>query len=274
MYGCLLMEPVDDEADFSVLFLHNQGYSTMCGHGIIALSKVILSAELYPTLEPETTLRIETPAGLVTSTARIEQGEVVSISFTNVPSFVEAVDQRVSVPGFGAIDYDLAYGGAYYAFVKSDGIGLKLEMASAADLIRAATEIKRAIVGERTIIHPQEEDLSFLYGVIFVGEPTNPAHHSRHVCVFADGELDRSPTGTGVSARLALLHERGELDVGERVVIESIIDSRFEGWISDVTTTGSYRAVRPVVSGRAFITGRHVFTADPRDPFRNGFLVR
>lgn len=274
MYGCLVTAPVTPDADFGVLFLHNEGYSTMCGHGIIAVTKVALEVGLLPLHAPETRVRIDTPAGLVTAYARVQDGHVASVYFHNVPSFVVALDETVETPGLGPVRYDLAFGGAFYAFVQAADVGLTCTPNDFRSLIEKGMAIKRALMASRPIAHPFEEELNFLYGTIFIGPPEREGSHSRNVCVFAEGEVDRSPTGTGVSARAALHHARGELAVGHPLVIESILGSRFTVRVIETTTFGPYAAVIPEVEGRAFITGRHTFCLDPDDPLRHGFMLR
>ncbi len=275
MYGCIITPPVSDDADFGALFLHNEGYSTMCGHGIIAIAKVAVDTGMVAVSEPETVLKIDTPAGPVVARARVARGSAGLVTFRNVPSFAVALDLEVEVPELGSLVYDLAFGGAYYAVVEADAVGAACSARDVRRLIEAGTAVKRAIADSREIRHPGGDELSFLYGVIFV-EPAPPTAgvHSRNVCVFADGEIDRSPTGTGVSARLALLHARGELAIGERIVVESLIGTRFGGAIAATTTFGPYDAVVPEIDGRAFITGRHEFVFDPADPLGEGFLIR
>jgi proline racemase len=274
MYGCIVTPPVSPEAHIGVLFMHNEGYSTMCGHGIIGIAKVALETGLLPMKAPETTLQIDTPAGLVTARAQVEGGQVVSVRFHNVPSFVLALDQTVEVPGLGQIRYDIAFGGAFYAFVQAEDAGVTCTSEDFRPLIEKGIAIKRAIMACRSIPHPFEKDLSFLYGTIFVGPPQDPKNHSRNVCVFAEGEVDRCPTGTGVSARLAIHHARGEIDIGQPIVVESIIGTTFTGRIVETTTFGLHPAIIPEVEGAAHITGRHEFSIDPADPQRNGFILR
>ena len=274
MYGCILTPAVSNNADIGVLFTHNEGYSTMCGHGIIGLTKVLLETGMIPKRETETIIRIDTPAGLVTAHGKVKNGYVESVFFHNVPSFVAALDENVSVPGLGEIRYDLAFGGAFYAFVNVADVGLVCSPKDFRSLIDKGMAIKRAVMQSRTFNHPFEEDLSFLYGVIFIGEAESPRNHSRNVCIFADGEVDRSPTGTGVSARLAIHYARGEIAIGESITIESIVGSKFTGRVFAETTFGDYEAIIPEVEGTAFITGRHEFVIDPRDEFQTGFFLR
>ena len=274
MYGCLITKPVTAGADFGVLFMHNEGYSSMCGHGIIAVTKVAVELGLVSMHKPVTQVKIDTPSGLVTSFAHVESETVTSVTFRNVPSFAAGLDESIDVPGIGAVSYDLAFGGAYYAFVDVNQVDLECLPKHHAALIDIGMRIKHAIMQTRTITHPFEDDLSFLYGAIFIGSPVDTSSHSRHVCVFAEGELDRSPTGTGVSARMALLAARDEIASDETVVIESIIGSKFTGRIVEETTFGDYLAVIPEVGGSAYITGRHEFLIDPNDPWCDGFILR
>jgi trans-L-3-hydroxyproline dehydratase len=274
MYGCIVTPPVSPDADIGILFMHNEGYSTMCGHGIIGIAKVALETGLLPMEAPETTIRIDTPAGLVTAHARVSGATVTSVRFHNVPSFVLALDETVDVPGLGTIRYDIAFGGAFYAFVNAGDAGVECTPVHFRHLIEKGTAIKKAIMASRAVPHPFERDLSFVYGTIFVGPPLSDDAHSRNVCVFAEGEVDRCPTGTGVSARLAIRLARDEIRVGEPMVVESIIGTRFTGRIVETTTFGPYPAIIPEVEGAAYITGRHEFLIDPNDPLKMGFILR
>lgn len=274
MYGCILTPPSTPEADVGVLFMHNEGFSTMCGHGIIALVTVLIETRMLPATFPSTEVRIDTPAGLVIATAQTEADCVRSVSFQNVPSFVLALDETVVVPSLGSVRYDLAFGGAFYAYVAAADVGVRCVPEDYRLLIDKGMAIKRAIMAARPIAHPLEDDLGFLYGTIFIEPSSAPAVHSRNVCVFAEGEVDRSPTGTGVSGRLALHHARGEIVVGESIVIESIIGSRFTGSVSATTLIGPYEAIIPQVEGSAYITGRHEFFLNPDDELGSGFMLR
>jgi len=274
MYGCIVTPPVSPNSDAGILFIHNEGYSTVCGHGIIGFVTVALEPGMFPVLEPETTLRIDTPAGLVTAHARINNGRVVSVRFHNVPSFVLELDAEVDVPELGRVRYDLAFGGAFYAYVNATDAGVSCRREDFRQLIEKGMAIKRAVMVSRQIPHPFEEDLSFLYGTIFVGKAENKNNHSRSVCIFAEGEVDRSPTGTGVSGRLAIHHARGELALGELITIESIIGSTFDGRVAETAIFGPHKAIIPEVEGSAHITGHHEFLIDPADVLSDGFLLR
>jgi trans-L-3-hydroxyproline dehydratase len=198
---------------------------------------------------------------------------VKSVSFRNVPSFVVALDETVNVPGIGRIRYDLAFGGAFYAYVQASQLDLHCTVNEYPLLVEKGMAIKRAIMQSRPIPHPYEKDLGFLYGTIFIAPSQGRGANSRNVCIFADGEVDRSPTGTGVSGLVAVHHARKELVEGESIVIESIIGTRFTGRFVDTTTFGGYDAVIPEVEGSAHITGRHDFVIDPDDPLSKGFII-
>ncbi|MEJ6000884.1 proline racemase family protein [Paucibacter soli] len=275
MYGAVLTR--SQSADFDVFFLHNEGYSTMCGHAIIALTKLVLETGLHrgaPDAQGLHRISFQVPAGRVEASARLVDGLAQQISFVNVPSFVYLAGQRVEVEGLGAVRFDIAYGGAFYALVEAAPLGLQLLPEQQSRLIDAGRRIKQAVMAALTIRHPFEPELGFLYGTIFTGPAQHPAHHSRNVCIFADGEVDRSPTGSGVSARAALHHARGELALGETLCIESILGSLMTVRVAATETFGPHAAVRPEVGGSAHYTGRHRFYLDPDDPQGAGFLLR
>jgi trans-L-3-hydroxyproline dehydratase len=276
MYGCVLTPPVTPEADLGVVFMHNEGYSTMCGHGVIALVTALIEAGAVAPQGARTPINLDTPAGLVRAVAHLgEDGRVERVAFLNVPSFVYAHDLEIDLPPYGRLAVDVAFGGAFYAIVPAERVGLRVAPDQTAQLVAAGEAIKRAVSAALPIRHPFEEDLGFLYGTILTGPPEDQAHHSRNICVFANAEVDRSPTGTGVSARLALHHARGELAPGETIVVESILGrhSAFSGRVVETAQVGSFAAVVPEVSGTAFITGRHEFIVDPRDSVGQGFLL-
>jgi trans-L-3-hydroxyproline dehydratase len=268
MYGAAITSSKD--ADFDVFFLHNEGYSTMCGHAIIALTKLAVETGLVTKNE----MTFNVPAGRIVAHATVVEGQVTETSFENVPSFLYLREQQVEVPGIGLVEFDVAYGGAFYAFVSAESVGLTLEQAQFNRIIECGRRIKHAVIARFPITHPFEPDLSFLYGTIFTGPPHNPSHHSRNVCIFADGELDRSATGSGVSARAALHFAKGELGLNQKIVIESILGSTMSVSAVKTTSLGPHAAIIPEVSGSASIIGRNEFYFDPDDPFRTGFIFR
>lgn len=276
MYGCIITPPVSATADFGTFFLHNEGYSTMCGHAIIALATLVVKMAWVDIGAPSVNVKIDTPAGLVEASVLQQAGKIEKVSFVNVPSFVYALELEVEVAEIGKIRYDIAFGGAYYAYVDASAIGLSLRAENNAEIIRLGKAIKKAVMANEIIHHPDQSAaaLGFLYGTIFIGPAEDAPHHSRNVCVFAEGEVDRSPTGTGVSGRLALHHARKEVQLNEEITIESILGTTFNAKVLAETTYLGYPAIIPEVSGTAFITGRHEFLLDPEDPLREGFLLR
>jgi len=268
MYGAVLTSSLT--ADFDVFFLHNEGYSTMCGHAIIALTRLVIEAGLVS--GPDVSFAV--PAGRIEARAHVVDGSIVSTSFRNVPSFVYRRDESLQVEDFGTVRFDIAYGGAFYAVVDAPRLGLELVPENVARLIDAGRRIKHAVMKAIPIEHPFERDLGFLYGTIFVGPAADQAHHSRNVCIFADGEVDRSPTGSGVSARAALHHAKSELAADEEITIESILGTTMTVQVAARTTFGPFAAVIPEVSGTAHFTGRHEFWFDPDDPLGRGFIFR
>ena len=271
MYGAIVTEPATPDADLGVLFMHNEGWSTMCGHGIIALTTVAIETGMLPWKD---TVLIDAPAGRITARPRRDGVHVASVAFENVPSFVISLDDEVDVPGLGRIRYDLAFGGAFYAYVDAAQLDLDLSAQDYRRIIDVGWRIKRAVQRTRVISHPFEPELSFLYGTIIGGPAKDPGGHARNVCVFADGEVDRSPTGTGVAGRLAIEHARGRLTIGDPFVVESIIGTRFTGRLLRDTTFGPYAAFVPEVEGSAWISGRGEVWFDPSDPLREGFILR
>ena len=277
MYGCILTPPNDKDADFGVIFLHNEGYSTMCGHAIIALTTLAVQMNWIEVQNGDNMLTIDAPCGRITSFASVENGTLTAVRFQCVPSFVVGLDKKVTVDGIGTITYDLAYGGAFYAYVdlSKNDLNIDLSKHDAQKLIQIGMQIKEVVMKEDPkILHPFEDDLSFLYGTIFIGKPHNTSNDSRNVCIFADGELDRCPTGSGVSGRMAIHNMRNEIQYGESMRIESITDAVFTGSVLKEVDFGPFRAVIPEVKGTAHITGMHTFVIDPKDPMKHGFLLR
>lgn len=274
MYGVLLVEPQNKDSDFGVIFMHNEGYSTMCGHATIAITKLAVELGWVEVIKPITNIKIDAPCGQLDSFASIdENGNVTSVSFKCVPSFVVALEEEVYVEDIGIVKYDLSYGGAFYAYINADSLELSLNKENYDKIISYGKKIKHAIVESKdNIKHPFEEDLSFLYGTIFI--TNSDMFHSKNVCVFADGEVDRSPTGSGVSGRAAIHYKKDEISLGESITIESILGSSFNVEVDSLIDYGSFEAVIPKVTGTAYITGEHTFYIDNEDVLKHGFFLR
>ena len=264
MYGCFLVPPDDPGADLGVLFWHKDGYSTACGHGTIALGAWAVETGRVPAPEDgEVDVPVDVPSGRVLARVRCRGGAVESVAFRNVPAFVVAR----GVPAAG-VEVDVAYGGAIYASVPAARFGLRVVPEDLPELIAAGRAVKAALAGSDVARHPDDERLSGLYGTILF-EEVAPGHQ-RNVAVFADGEVDRSPCGSGTSARCALLADEGALREGEALLHESIVGTVFTGRVVGEDEGG----VLTEVEGTAFRTGEHVFTLDPRDPLKAGFVLR
>jgi trans-L-3-hydroxyproline dehydratase len=277
MYGCILTPANDEDGDFGIIFLHNEGYSTMCGHAIIAISTLAVEMNWIAVKEGENLLKIDAPCGRITSFTNVKNGIVIGVKFHCVPSFVVGLNRTVDVNGLGKVRYDLAYGGAFYAYVdlNKNSLNLDLTANSYRELIKTGMDIKHAVMKQDSeILHPFENDLSFLYGTIFIGDALDKENDSRNVCIFAEGEVDRSPTGSGVSGRMAIHKAKNEIKIGQKMRIESITNSVFTGAVISEENYGPFTAVIPQVEGTAHITGMHTFIIDPNDPMKNGFILR
>ena len=276
MYGCFVVEPEDEGADLGVVFFHNAGYSTACGHGTIALVTWALETGLVEAKEPETRVVVDVPSGRVATVASVVDGAVRSVRFRNVPAFVLARAVTVDTSA-GPVVADVAYGGAFYASVDARRHDVAVEPAALPELIRLGRETKRALEAEHDVVHPLEPELRDVYGVVFFvdeGRDENGFLHQRNVTVFADGEVDRSPCGSGTSARLALLSDSGELGLGETLVHRSIVGTEFKASAVTEVDVAGRPAVVTEVEGAAYATGTHEFVLDPDDPLGTGFLLR
>lgn len=285
MYGGFVTAPDDTGADLGVVFFHNQGYSTACGHGTIALVTWAIESGRVPVRLPDATVTVDVPSGRLACVATLEPDgvHVRSVRFRNVPSFVVARGISIGTAR-GPVSVDVSYGGAFYASVDARALGLDVSTASLPALIALQRELRPAVDAAVEVVHPDEPRIRDIYGVIFwQEEPTSDDDRSggvvltqRNVTVFADGEVDRSPCGSGTSARLAILAGEGRLGTtaGGAMRHRSIVDSAFLGWVVGPTAVAGRPAVITEVEGSAFLTGRHEFVLDPRDPLGAGFLLR
>ncbi|MBX6357200.1 MAG: proline racemase family protein [Micromonosporaceae bacterium] len=273
MSGAILQPPTRPDADYGVLFIEVSGCLPMCGHGTIGVATVLVETGMVPVARPVTTVRLDTPAGLVTAEVAVrDDGAATAVTIRNVPSFPVALDAAVAVPGFGQVRYDLAYGGNFYAVVELDELGLPFDRAEQGRLIDAALSIMDAINRADRPVHPEDPRISGCHHV-YLAAPGSDAKHSRHAMVIRPGWFDRSPCGTGTCARMAQLWARGSLAVGDEFVNESFIGTRFTGRLVEQTTVAGRPAVVPTVTGRAWITGTAQYLLDPEDPFPAGFRL-
>ena len=272
MSGSILQPPTRPDADFGVLFIEVSGLLPMCGHGTIGTATVLVETGMVPVTEPTTIIRLDTPAGLVVAEVAVTDGHAESVTLRMVESFSLALDQTVTVPGFGAVGYDMAYGGNFYAIVDLESLGLPFERSAKNALLDAGLRIMAAIDEQNEPVHPVRDDIRGCHHV-YLKAPGSTARHSRHAMVIHPGWFDRSPCGTGTSARMAQLHARGELAVGDEFVNESFIGSTFRGRLLETAEVGGLPAVVPSITGRAWVTGTAQYMLDPSDPFPAGFLL-
>lgn len=276
MYGAILTEPVDPTSQAGVLFMHREGFSTMCGHGVIAVATLglehgLLHVSVADSNDP-VRLAFDTPAGTVSVWATRRGSRVHEVSFVNVPSFVLEAGVPVTASGRD-LRVDVAFGGAFYAIVDSEAAGMSLLPHALPALRTLGLEIKEAVEARLTVAHPDQAGLKGIYGTIFTGLPHDQRADLRNVTVFADGQVDRSPCGSGTAAVMAVLDAMGWLALDRPFVHESIIGSTFRGSIAERTTIGERPAIRPRVEGSAWTTGFHEFVIDDDDPLADGFRV-
>ncbi|MFD7325968.1 proline racemase family protein [Streptomyces sp. NPDC059875] len=272
MSGAILQPPTRPDADVGVLFIEVSGLLPMCGHGTIGVATVLVETGMVPVVEPVTTVRLDTPAGLVRVEVRVEDGVAKAVTLTNVPAFCAALDREVKVPGFGAVPYDLAFGGNFYAFVDLDALGLPFDREHKDELLKAGLSVMEAINATDRPVHPVRPEIGGVKHVHLTA-PGSDARHSRHAMAIHPGWFDRSPCGTGTSARMAQLHARGQLPLHQDFVNESFIGTRFTGRLIEETEVGGVPAVVPTITGRAWLTGTAQYFLDPDDPFPGGFLL-
>jgi proline racemase len=281
MYGAVLTGPVSAEADAGVLFMHNEGYSTMCGHGIVAVTTIAIERGLIHPRQKHCVV-YDSPAGVVRARALVRAREgttslgdgirVEGVAFDNVPSFVLAPGLPIRV-GHRELRVDVAFGGAFYAIVDAEAAGLPIVPGRLPDLRRVGMEIKHAVEAALTVVHPLDKDLNGIYGTIFTGPAERDDADLRNVTVFADAEVDRSPCGTGTCAVMAVLDAMGLLPPDRPFGHESIIGTLFTGRIAGRTRVGDYDAILPELEGSAWITGEHTFLVDDEDPLNGGFRL-
>lgn len=270
MSGSILQPPTRPDADWGVLFIEVSGLLPMCGHGTIGTATVLVETGMVAVTEPVTRVRLDTPAGLVVADVSVRDGHAEAVTIRNVPSFSHALDQKLEVPGFGTVVADIAFGGNFYTIVELAALGLPFERSAKQQLLDAGLAVMSAVNEQALPVHPERPDISGCHHVHLTA-PGSTARRSRHAMAIHPGWFDRSPCGTGTSARMAQLHARGELALDTDFVNESFIGTAFTGRLVDRTEVGGRPAVIPTITGRAWVTGTAQYMLDPSDPFPAGF---
>lgn len=276
MYGVIPTAPCAAGADLAVLFTHQEGYSTMCGHATIAIGRWAVDTGRVALVDGKASFGLEAPCGVIRVDVEAGDGAAARVAFESVASFAHALDRIVDVPGFGPVRLDIAFGGAFYAILPASRIGLSLMETPLARLVQTATAITDAIRTGAPIVHPAEPDLGFLYGTILTDDVAPGAHDdepSYNLCIFADGQIDRSPTGSGVTARIALAAAKGEMAVGDSCEMRGVSGEGFVGTLAATTGSGIEAVSRVRVSGQAWYSGRSEMIAEPGDRFGSGFTL-
>jgi proline racemase len=273
MSGVFLTEPCLPEADIGVIFMEVGGYLPMCGHDTIGVCTALIESGMIKPREPYTFINLDTPAGLVRAKVLVENQIAKEVSFTNIPSFVFARDVQVEVPELGTVSLDISYGGNYYAILDAQQVGLAVEPSRAKEIVTLGNKIKDAVNRQVTVFHPDKPFINEVTHVEFSALPVDPEATLKNAVVIPPGAIDRSPCGTGTSAKMAALYSRGQLAVGDRFVHESIIGSVFRCRVLEETKVGDFPAIIPEITGSAYVTGMHTFVIDPDDPFWQGFQL-
>jgi proline racemase len=274
MYAGYLTDPVSPDADFGIIFVHNEGYSDHCGHGVIALATAAVELGWVARTSPETRVGIDAPCGFIEAYVEWDGEGAGQVRFINVPSFLVARDLTLDTPTFGRVTGDIAFGGAFYFYTAAAPHGLTVSEADIERLVRFGAEVKIAANAKYPVVHPLIPELNHIYGTIVDGPPRHPGSTQANCCVFADRQVDRSPTGSGTAGRVAQLVARGELEMNAVLQNESVIGTIMRGRAIGRTRVGEFDAVVPEISGSASIHGFGNWVLDERDPLKNGFLVR
>ena len=271
----LITPPIRNDADIGMIIMESDFFVPMSGSNIMCTVTVALETGIVPMKEPETVVRVDTPAGLVEVVAECRDGKCKRVSFRNIASFVMHRDKTIEVPGIGSLRVDVAYGGMIYCLVESQDVGVGLSRDEARDLVELGERIKAAAAEQLPSIHPENSAIHTVNQTEFIGpvKMVDGVKTSKNAVIVSPGRIDRCPCGTGTSARMALLHERGELGIGEAFRHTSIIDTEFDCHIVETTSVGNLPAVIPVVSGRAWLTGISHYGVDPEDPFPRGYRL-
>lgn len=271
MSGACLVPPCHEEADVGVIYIETGGYLPMCGHDTIGFCTALVECGLIPVEEPITVIKLDTPAGLVRAEVTVKDGTALQVAFRNIPAFLHSVS-RVNVPGLGDVACEIAYGGNFFAIIDSRTCGLQLEPSNAAAIVRQAVQIRQAINKCLVVKHPESPFIQGVTHIEFYGEARDPEADLRNAVVVPPGGIDRSPCGTGTSAKLAALFAQGKIGLGETFVYESIVGSLFRGRVVEQTMVGMQPGVVTEIAGTARMMGMHTFYSNPEDPLNEGFL--
>ena len=273
MHCAVITDPTVPEADVGVLFMYSEGYGDMCGHGTIGVVTTLLELGMIKAEEPVTEVVLDTPAGLVKARALVRGGKVVSVTLRNMPSFTVARGVTVDVPGAEGVRVDVAYGGNYFALVSAEDLGVGLQPSNLRKLVELGWLVWNEVSNKVKLSNPLNPSvLPHVTGTVIYIEASGGSHF-RSIAVDGRNRFDRSPCGTGTSCLLALLYDTGKLRMGDEIVNESIIGTKFRGKIVEEVTVGGLKAIIPEITGRAWITGIHHFVRDPEDPLKDGFMV-
>jgi len=273
MFGAILLEPTDKRADLGIVFMNSRSYLNMCGHGSIGAITTVLEMGLFPMTEPFTKIVLETPAGIVYGTAAVNNGAVKNVIIQNVPSFLYRQDILIDIPDIGTVPVDIAFGGNFFALVSVEKLGLEIIPQQLHKLVEIGMYIREQLNQKVEVVHPLLPYICSIDLVELFSPPHGSEAHARNVTVFGDKQFDRSPCGTGTSAKLATLYAKGKLALGQDFIYESIIGTTFKGRVINETKVGNISAVVTEISGRAFITGIQQFVYNPDDSLKFGFLV-
>ena len=273
MFGAILQPPTIEEADFGIIFMDTSGYLNMCGHNTIAMCVAAVEEKMVKVTEPITKVTLETPAGLVKAEVEVENGLAKSVTFTNVPAFLYKSDVSVDLEGVGKVTFDISFGGSFFAIIKATELGVDIDPKNANELIDKGMKLLKTIRKEIPVQHPTLKHIKQVDIIEIFGPPKSPDATMQNVVVFGKNSIDRSPCGTGTSAKMATLWTKGKLKLQEEFVYESILQTKFYGTPLEETMVANYKAIIPQIKGMAYITGRNEYVFDERDPLRYGFLL-
>ncbi|HGH4590930.1 TPA: proline racemase [Clostridioides difficile] len=274
MFGSVMTQPCCPDADFGIIFMDGGGYLNMCGHGTIGAMTAAIETGVVPAVEPVTHVVMEAPAGIIRGDVTVVDGKAKEVSFLNVPAFLYKEGVEVDLPSVGTVKFDISFGGSFFAIIHASQLGLKIEPQNAGKLTELAMKLRDIINEKIEIQHPTLAHIKTVDLVEIYDEPTHPEATYKNVVIFGQGQVDRSPCGTGTSAKLATLHAKGELKVGEKFVYESILGTLFKGEIVEETKVADFNAVVPKITGSAYITGFNHFVIDEEDPLKHGFILK